>query len=594
MADFEVELNDTQVTANILTSDVAMGGQLMSAGDFDTFRFATTETTTLELSFTSPLTTASDGDSFRVRVFNSAGTTLATYTSDTDFNALLAAPTVDTYFFEVNSPSDYYHGEYKLQVNSGSKFAEIENNGTIPTANVAPPGKSVTGQLSAVGDLDFFSFSFANSGLASVSFDSPVTTETADSDAFDISIFDTTGQMVVSHTTDIDLASFNFAVPVAGNYFVRVSVSDALLWNSQDYHLLVTSSGDASAVATEVKGGDGDEYIPGGIGDDQIDGGLGKDKMYGFIGDDAYTIDDKSDRIVEAFDEGTDFVTAYINVTGLAENVENLTLTDGADLKGKLIVTGKGNELDNAITGNSNDNKLYGLAGNDRLDGGAGADYMSGGAGDDIYVIDNVKDKISETGAGNDTVLAKIDMLKLAANVENIILSDGVTLAVGNGLDNTLTGTDSFNNLKGLGGNDTIYGFGGNDDIRGGTGNDRLVGGDGNDFFTFDTTLSATTNVDTIENFESNADHLGLDRHIFTKLTQGYLSADNFYTYSSDSSGQGGNHYILFDTATGVLYYDADASGTGAKVAFAKFVDATNSVDVVGLVAGAAGDIVVV
>ena len=595
MADFEIELNDTQVTANTLISDVAMGGQLMSAGDLDTFKITTTEATTLELSFTSPLIIRDSDDTFSVRFFNSAGVTLATYNSDLDFNALLAVPVIGTYYFQVAAPSipNYYHGQYALQVNVGSKLAEVEDNGTIPTANSIPSGKSVTGQIGGTADVDFYKFSFVNTGLASVSFDSPLILNSGD-DTFRISVFDSNGIQISSHTTDADLASFNFSVPVTGNYYASVAADNPASWDSHDYSLLVTSSGDTAAVATQIIGGNGNDYISGGSGDDQIDGGLGNDDMHGFIGDDAYIVDNLKDKIVEAVNEGVDFVTASINVTGLAANVENLTLSEGSDLLLNLIVLGKGNALDNSITGNGNDNQLFGLAGNDRLDGGIGADTMNGGAGDDVYVVDNVKDLITETGAGNDTVLAQIDILKLANNVENIILSDGVSLAIGNGRANTLSGTDSFNQLQGLGGNDTINGFGGNDDIRGGSGNDLLDGGDGADFFMFDTSLSATTNVDTIVAFESQGDHLRLSHSIFSKLAKGYLSVNNFFAYSGDSSGQGSDDYILFDDLTGVLYYDADGSGSRAKVAFAKFVDVTNHVDVVGLVVGAAGDVVVI
>ena len=591
MADFEIELNDTQVTANTLISDVAMGGQLMSAGDLDTFKITTTEATTLELSFTSPLIIRDSDDTFSVRFFNSAGVTLATYNSDLDFNALLAVPVIGTYYFQVAAPSipNYYHGQYALQVNVGSKLAEVEDNGTIPTANSIPSGKSVTGQIGGRADVDFYKFSFVNTGLASVSFDSPL--DGSDGDTYRISVFDTNGIQISSHTTTGDLASFNFSVPVTGNYHVSVAAGNPASWDSHDYSLLVTSSGDTAAVATQIIGGNGNDYISGGSGDDQIDGGLGNDDMHGFIGDDAYIVDNLKDKIVEAVNEGVDFVTASINVTGLAANVENLTLSEGSDLLLNLIVLGKGNALDNSITGNGNDNQLFGLAGNDRLDGGIGADFMYGGTGDDVYVVDNVSDIIIETGAGNDTVLAQVDILKLADNVENIILSDGVSLAIGNGRANTLTGTDSFNQLQGLGGNDTINGFGGNDDIRGGSGNDLLDGGNGNDFFMFDTSLSAKNNLDIIVAFESQGDHLRLSHNIFTKLAKGYLSENNFFVYSGDSSGQGSDDYILFDDLAGVLYYDADGSGARAKVAFAKFVDATNNVDIVGLVAG---DIVIV
>ena len=49
-------------------------------------------------------------------------------------------------------------------------------------------------------------------------------------------------------------------------------------------------------------------------------------------------------------------------------NIESLVLT------GDAAVEGRGNELNNIITGNGADNDLYGALGEDTLSGGAGAD----------------------------------------------------------------------------------------------------------------------------------------------------------------------------------------------------------------------------
>jgi Ca2+-binding RTX toxin-like protein len=94
-----------------------------------------------------------------------------------------------------------------------------------------------------------------------------------------------------------------------------------------------------------------------------------------------------------------------------------------------------------------------------------------------------------------------------------------------------------------------------------------LTGGSGNDTFVFDAPLNA---VDTITDFDARgADQIELDQSVFTMLSVGSpLAAANF------AANEGGNavnadHYVLYDTATGNLYYDADGSGAGAKSLFA-------------------------
>jgi Ca2+-binding RTX toxin-like protein len=122
--------------------------------------------------------------------------------------------------------------------------------------------------------------------------------------------------------------------------------------------------------------------------------------------------------------------------------------------------------------------------------------------------------------------------------------------------------------LAGFGGNDTLAGGRGNDKLDGGIGNDRLTGDAGKDAFLFTSTLNAKSNVDSISGFSVRDDTIHLENRIFKQMKKtGTLSKD-FFTVGSQAKD--GNDYVVYDKAKGALYYDADGSGAGNAILFAK------------------------
>ena len=275
-----------------------------------------------------------------------------------------------------------------------------------------------------------------------------------------------------------------------------------------------------------------------------IDGKVGADTLIGGLGNDTYVVDNTSDKITEALNAGTDIVNSTASYT-LSTNVENLTLT------GISVINGTGNTLNNIITGNSVNNVL---------NGGTGVDKLIGGLGNDTYIVDNTLDGVIELASqGIDTINSSVSYT-LSANVENLtLIGTSIINGTGNTLNNIITGNSANNIIKSGLGNDTL---------NGGLGNDILYGGIGLDKFVFNTALHST-NKDTIKDFSVVDDTIILENTIFTKLTTvGTLKTANFKS-NIDGLAKDADDYLVYQTDTGKLFYDADGNAAGDAIQIA-------------------------
>jgi Ca2+-binding RTX toxin-like protein len=327
-----------------------------------------------------------------------------------------------------------------------------------------------------------------------------------------------------------------------------------------------------------------------------IDGGAA------MLAGNVYTVRSASTIVLETADGvGLDVVRTTVSYAlGAGAHVEELRTTinngtantnlTGNDYAQSII----GNAGSNMLEGRGGNDKLSGLNGNDtliggggadRLNGGTGADAMAGGADNDTYYVESLGDVVTELRSqGIDEVKASISYT-LSNHVERLTLLGADALSgTGNTLANTLTGNSGENVLRGLGGADVIAGGSGWDDIYGGTGKDQLTGGAGYDDFFFDTALSASTNVDKIIDFNPAQDSIKLDTSVFSGIATGKLAAGAFRvgTAAADSSDR-----IIYDSATGKIFYDADGSGAGVKVLFAQVTAGTTltNADFIGITA---------
>lgn len=119
----------------------------------------------------------------------------------------------------------------------------------------------------------------------------------------------------------------------------------------------------------------------------------------------------------------------------------------------------------NKLYGHDGNDRLFGRDGSDLLDGGTGADTLYGGRGNDIYVVENVKDKVIEkAGEGIDLLKTSVTYALTGTYVEYLTMTGSANIkGTGNSLSNKITGNSGNNILDGKAGADILTGGKGND-----------------------------------------------------------------------------------------------------------------------------------
>jgi serralysin len=350
-----------------------------------------------------------------------------------------------------------------------------------------------------------------------------------------------------------------------------------------------------SSYSDILTGDGGANTLTGNSGSDVLDGGAGADIMIGGSGDDTYYVDNSADVVRESNNAGTDKIISTASYSLHGCYVETLMLAGTAN------VNATGNNLDNLLFGNAGNNVLDGSGGNDTLsffnataavtanlltgtatgagtdklvaienltgsayadsltgntldnviDGGVGADTMSGGTGDDTYYVDNTGDNVVETSpsGGDDTIYSSVSYSLKGRFVEHLTLTGTA--------DINATGNNQLDNLVGNDGNNILDGQGGTN---------YLTGGAGADTFRFDSAIGGN-NISAITDFTVGTDMIALDKSIFKALgADGALDPSAFGTGKTATTA---DQRILYDSASGEIFYDADGTGSAAATLFA-------------------------
>jgi Ca2+-binding RTX toxin-like protein len=129
-----------------------------------------------------------------------------------------------------------------------------------------------------------------------------------------------------------------------------------------------------------------------------------------------------------------------------------------------------------------------------------------------------------------------------------------------------LGGNDTLNGEQG---DDFLSGEYGTDVLNGGDGLDTLTGGSGGDRFLFNT---PSEGIDTITDFTPASDTIVLSASGFS-LPVGSLPANAFRSGSEVVSADSATQRLLYNTATGSLYFDSDGIGANPAVELAQLTN---------------------
>ncbi len=291
------------------------------------------------------------------------------------------------------------------------------------------------------------------------------------------------------------------------------------------------------------------EKLTGTSGSDMIDGNAGNDVIKAGQGDDIVYMGDGNDRVTL----GNGNNSLYGETTNVDSDDGDDTITAGSG--NNFIAPGTGNDTvktkngDNTVIGGSGNDKITTGSGNDTIDadgyyvddgeGGEGNDTISTGAGNDTIYLGNGFDTV-RGGSGNDTFwfIAIEENSSLPASSSNSSSSSNGGLNFNLGAASTSTTIGSTSSANGSG-----------------------------------SSSSGTSSVTTIKDFKAGTlgsvvDQLVLDSSVFEALSAtalpGGLTTTNLLIakgVTGPSANETGiDDYLIFNTATGALYYDPDGN----------------------------------
>ncbi|MBC7873976.1 MAG: T9SS type A sorting domain-containing protein [Ferruginibacter sp.] len=213
------EPNETLATAATITAGVANSAAITTTTDNDYFRVVTTATSNNTFTLAGP-----SGVDFDMTIFNSGGTSIGSGTSGSANETVsLTNQAAGTYYIRVygyngaNSATCYTITATVTPVSGGCVSTyDVSTNGTPGGAALIPKNTDIKGLISPSGDNDYYSFTIATGGTATIT----LTTLPGD---YDIRLYSSNGttQLAISQNGGTSSETITRTY-TAGTYYVQV------------------------------------------------------------------------------------------------------------------------------------------------------------------------------------------------------------------------------------------------------------------------------------------------------------------------------------------------------------------------------------
>ena len=240
---YETESNNTRATANVISLDSTVTGQLSSNYDVDYF--------TVEIPEAGVLAVTSHHAG--VDVEDSSGTLLARAFSG-GLPSLVGIAQAGTYYIRMLASN--YNDPYTVSASftpGGSAAFESESNDTLATADPMTLVAPISGRLSTTSDVDYYALaveSGVSGGVLSVSFDWSANSQLIAGGRNTIRVQDSSGAVLASYADFADPQAFNVGIAASGTYYLSVRGS-TIAFTSDPYTLTASFADGADGYETE-------------------------------------------------------------------------------------------------------------------------------------------------------------------------------------------------------------------------------------------------------------------------------------------------------------------------------------------------------